>query len=118
MSNASSFPLPADVEAGLRQAGYRFDGDDGLIPVWSYHKGYLTGTISWCPVGRCFYDNGNSWAQDGILDGPSTADELQAYWLEFPDKFHTRLTPTAVLREMLLATDPQGSVDEHVFLTA
>ena len=103
----------------LRASGFRLDGDPGLIPVWSFHVSqHITGTISWCPVEGRFYENTLSKMQDGILDGPHTADWLADRFRKFPPVFRTKLVPTAVLREMLLATDPQGSVDEHILLAA
>ena len=103
----------------LREGGLHLDGDDGLIPVWSFYVGqHIVGTVFWCTEEGRFYDNSLADAQDGILNGPDTADEMTATFRQFVPKFCTRLVPVAVLRDMLLATDPKGSVDEHIFLTA
>jgi len=103
----------------LRAGGLHLDGDQGLVPVWSFYKGpHISGTVTWCPAERRFYDNSLSKMQDGILNGPHTADWLADTFREMPPAFCTGLVPPAVLREMLLATDPQGSVDEHIFLAA
>ena len=103
----------------LRAGGLHLDGDDGFIPVWSFYRSpHITGTVTWCPAERRFYDNSTSKMQDGILNGPHTADWLADTFREMPPAFCSRLVPPSVLREMLLSTEPQGSVDEHIFLAA